>query len=232
LEFFTLAARYEGILANSKSAAQVAGRSPESVKLVGVTKNVGADRLREAFGLGIHDFAENRVQEWDSKVEVLKDLSPRWHFIGHLQTNKVKRVVGEFVLIHSVDSWRLAEALDVEARAKGVVQAILLQVNTSGEPSKFGLAPAELEAMLLRITQELPGIKVNGLMTMAPYTEDPESVRPCFKRLRELRDESANYLPDNARLEHLSMGMSRDYAVAVEEGATLIRVGSGLFGPR
>lgn len=232
MEIFSLAARYEGILANVKAAAKKVGRSPESVLLVGVTKNVGVDRMSEAFRLGVRDFGENRVQEWESKAAALATLSPTWHLIGHLQTNKVKRVVGAVRLIHSVDSTRLAEALDTEARAKDVVQPILLQVNTSGEPSKFGLAPAVVPETLRRIVEQLSHVKVCGLMTMAPFTDTPESTRPCFQRLRELRDESDSYLPADFRLEHLSMGMSRDYAVAVEEGATIIRVGSALFGPR
>lgn len=231
MEISSLAARYEGILATIEAATQKAGRSPESVTLVGVTKNVEVDRMQAAYRLGVHDFGENRVQEWVSKTAALANISPRWHLIGHLQTNKVKRVVGDFLLIHSVDSWRLAEALDEAAREKGLTQAILVQVNASGEPSKYGLPPDELPDVLVRITQELRNLRVEGLMTVAPYADDPESARPFFKRLRELRD-NATYLPAGIRLEHLSMGMSRDYAVAVEEGATLVRVGSALFGPR
>jgi pyridoxal phosphate enzyme (YggS family) len=232
LEIFSLAARYEGILAKVKAAAEKSGRSTESVRLVAVTKNVGADRVSEAFRLGIHDFAENRVQEWVPKAEALKEHNPRWHFIGHLQTNKVKRVVGHVALIHSVDSWRLAEALNEEAVNQGIVQPVLVQVNTSGEPSKYGTTPDELRELLVGVARDLPGLKLSGLMTMAPYTEDPEKARPCFNKLRELRDKSTNYLPQGTRLEHLSMGMSGDYAVAVEEGATIIRIGSGLFGAR
>ncbi|MDB5098156.1 MAG: YggS family pyridoxal phosphate-dependent enzyme [Cyanobacteria bacterium RYN_339] len=232
MEIFSLAARYEGILASVKAAAQKSGRSPESVLILGVTKNVGADRMLEAYRLGIHAFGENRVQEWESKAAALASLAPRWHLIGHLQTNKAKRAVGAFALIHSVDSWKVAETLDREARAAGLVQSILLQVNTSGETSKYGLAPLELQPVLARVRRELPGIQVRGLMTMAPYADDPETVRPCFQRLRELRDESNKHLPVDQQLEHLSMGMSRDFAVAVEEGATIIRIGTGLFGAR
>ena len=232
MEIFSLAARYEGILANVNAATKKAGRSPESVLLLGVTKNVGTDRMAEAFRLGIRDFGENRVQEWETKVAQLAELSPRWHFIGHLQTNKVRQVVGNAVLVHSVDSWRLASAVDAQARSRDLVQGILVQVNTSGEPSKQGLSPAELPAVLRRIHQELPGVRLEGLMTMAPYTADPEETRPFFKRLRQLRDESNAHLPADRAMAHLSMGMSRDYAVAVEEGATIIRVGSALFGAR
>lgn len=200
--------------------------------VLAVTKNVSADRMQEAYGLGMHAFGENRVQEWESKAAALASLAPRWHLIGHLQTNKVKRAVGAFELIHSVDSLRLAAALDEAARAASLVQAILLQVNTSGETSKYGLAPAELQPTLATVRRDFPGIKVAGLMTMAPYAEDPETVRPCFQRLRELRDESNKHLPADQQLEHLSMGMSRDFAVAVEEGATIVRIGTGLFGAR
>jgi len=226
LEISSLAARYEGILANVKDATKKSGRSPESVLLVGVTKNVAADRLAEAYHLGIQDFGENRVQEWLPKAATLEKLSPRWHFIGHLQSNKVKKVVGACVLVHSVDSWHLAHALDEEARSRGLVQPVLLQVNITGEATKHGIIPADVPAVLGRIQQDLPGVQVQGFMTMAPHANDPEAARPTFRYLRELRDATSPALP------HLSMGMSGDYTVAVEEGATLIRVGSALFGPR
>lgn len=204
-------------------SARKVGRSPESITLVAITKYVDVDRMAEAYDLGLRDFGESRVMDAVRKRDELSSLSLKWHFIGHLQTNKVKRVVGDF-LIHSVDSWKLAEALHREATARDLVQPILVQVNTSGEPSKYGFSPDETPTMVARIVRELPSLSLCGLMTMAPRSEDPEAVRPFFRRLRELRDAIG------PPLEHLSMGMSQDFPIAVEEGATLIRIGSALFG--
>lgn len=216
-------------MARVSDAARTAGRSPESIRLVAVTKYATTERMTEAYAAGIREFGENKLQDALPKLAALSHLAPRWHFIGHLQTNKVKRVVGPFGLIHSVDSWKLAEALSREAVAKGLVQPILIQVNTSGETSKYGMTPAEVPAVLGRIARELPGVVVQGLMTMAPHDSDPEVARPCFRKLRELRDACNEELPADARMEHLSMGMTQDFTVAIEEGATLIRIGSGLF---
>ena len=213
------------------SAARV-GRSPEDVTLVAVTKGVDVSRMKQAYDLGIREFGESRIQEVLPKRSELSNPSLRWHFIGHLQTNKVKRVVGDFLLIHSVDSFRLAEALNREAVALGQVQPILLQVNVSGETSKHGIAPDETPVFVERVTRELPGLQVKGFMTMAPYHPEMEAARPHFRRLRELRDDIAKSAPEGVTLDHLSMGMSQDYPVAIEEGATLIRIGSALFGPR
>lgn len=204
-------------------AALKVGRSPESITLVAITKYVDVARMNEVYDLGVRDFGESRVQDAVRKLDELSSPSLRWHFIGHLQTNKVKRVVGDF-LIHSVDSWKLAEALHDEAAARGLVQPILVQVNTSGEPSKYGFTPDETPTVVERIVRELPSLSLRGLMTMAPKSDDPEVVRPFFRRLRELRDAIG------PPLEHLSMGMSQDFPIAVEEGATLIRIGSALFG--
>lgn len=215
----------------TESAARV-GRSPEDITLVAVTKGVDVPRMQQAYDLGIREFGESRIQEVLPKRSELSSPSLRWHFIGHLQTNKVKRVAGEFSLIHSVDSFRLAEALNREAIARGRVQPVLLQVNVSGETSKHGIAPDETPVFVERVARELPGLQVKGFMTMAPYHPEMEAARPHFRRLRELRDELARRAPDGVSLEHLSMGMSQDYPIAVEEGATLIRVGSALFGPR
>jgi len=231
LEIFSLAARYEGILDRIKAAASLAGRSPEPIRLMAVTKTVDETLVSEAHHLGMRDFGESRVQEAVPKQAALSDLDARWHFIGHLQTNKVKRVVGTFSLIHSVDSYRLAEALSREATARDIVQPILVQVNIAGEARKHGLTPDETPTVLDRIVKELPGVTIQGLMMMAPYAADPEATRPYFKRLRQLRDQCVSHLADKWPLEILSMGMSQDYEVAVEEGATIIRIGSGLFGP-
>jgi hypothetical protein len=232
LERDSLDTRYQRITERIAEACQKVGRPFESVTLVAVSKHVSLDLMLEATRLGIRDFGESRIQEVLPKMSQLPDQALRWHFIGHLQTNKVKRVVGEFLLIHSVDSWKLAEALSREAAALGLVQPILVQVNTSGELSKYGMTPDATPALVERIVSELPGVQVQGLMTMAPHAEDPETARPFFRRLRELRDELAGRLPKGVSLNHLSMGMSDDFAVAVEEGATMIRIGTGLFGAR
>ena len=210
-------------------AAQRVGRSPESIRLVAVTKHASIPTMAEAHAAGIRDFGENKVQDALPKLSALAHLGLRWHFIGHLQTNKVKRVVGAFELVHSCDSVKLAEALSREAVARGLVQRILVQVNTSGETSKYGMTPEEVPEAVGRIARELPGVVVQGLMTMAPYDTDPEVARPCFRKLRQLRDRCNADLPADARMEHLSMGMTQDFTVAIEEGATLIRIGSGLF---
>lgn len=232
MESVSLATRYRHITDRIAEACYKAGRSTESVRLVAVSKYVPIEVMSEAVSLGLRDFGESRLQEAFPKMAEWPDLSVRWHFIGHLQTNKVKRVVGAFALVHSVDSWKLAEALSREATEQGIVQPILIQVNTSGEPSKYGMTPNATPALLERIVSELPGVQVQGLMTMAPHAEDPETARPFFRRLRELRDELSGRMQSGVSLEHLSMGMSGDYAVAVEEGATMVRVGTGLFGAR
>ena len=231
LESTSLDARYRQVKARVAAACHKVGRSVESVRLVAVTKYVSAETMAEAYGLGMRDFGESRIQEVLPKRAQLSNLALRWHFIGHLQTNKVKRVVGDFLLIHSVDSWRLAEALSREAESRGLVQPILVQVNTSGEPSKFGTAPDATPELIARIASELPGVQLQGLMTMAPHAEDAEAARPYFRKLRELRDE-IQAQQKGVSLTELSMGMSGDYPVAVEEGATIIRIGTGLFGAR
>jgi pyridoxal phosphate enzyme (YggS family) len=197
--------------------------------LVAVTKHASPEAMRAVWALGVHRFGESKVQDALTKIAELAPLAPEWHFIGHLQTNKVKRVVGAFALVHSVDSWRLAEAIDEEAVSRGLVQPILVQVNTSGETSKYGVSPEEAPEVIGQMVRDLRGVEVRGLMTMAPRSEDPEDARWCFRRCRELQESLASSLPNGRRVNQLSMGMSQDFTVAVEEGATLIRIGSGLF---
>lgn len=228
MESTSIEANFRRTQAAFKASVDRANRSPESVRLIAVTKHATLAQMQEAHSLGIRDFGENKVQDALSKLPQLAHLAATWHFIGHLQTNKVKRVVGTFALVHSVDSWRLAEALSREAVAQGLVQPILIQVNASGERSKYGMAPGEALQEIGRIVRDLPGVEVHGLMTMAPYDSAPEAARPCFRRLRELRD-ACRELPSGARIAHLSMGMTQDFKVAIEEGATMIRIGSGLF---
>lgn len=204
------------------AACRRAGRSPDEVTLVGVSKGVPAQRVAEAHAAGLQDVGENRVQEAAAKIEALaaQGVRPRWHLVGHLQTNKAKTVTGLFAILHSVDSVRLAQALSRRAREP---LPILLEVNVAQEASKFGFTPQEV-ASALRSIVDLPNLDVRGLMTIAPQTDQPESVRPVFQRLRELRDELG--------LRELSMGMTNDFEVAIEEGATMVRVGRAIFGER
>jgi hypothetical protein len=177
--------------------------------------------------LGVRDFGESRVLEALRRIEALKGLGARWHMIGHVQTKKSSKVIGAFDLVHSLDSVRLAEALEAAAANSGVNLSVLVEVNVSGEPTKAGFAPAELGPALEKISG-MKSLLVDGLMTMAPIAADPERTRPVFAQLRELRDRFARAVP-GIELRRLSMGMSQDFEVAVEEGADLIRVGSALF---
>jgi len=203
-------------------AAQRAGRSPAEITIVAVTKGLTAQAIEAALEAGIRHIGENRVQEAREKIARLSNLQPcpTWHMVGHLQTNKVKTAVEIFDIIHSIDSLRLAEALS--GRARNTVP-VLLQVNISGEEPKSGFSEAELPKAAEDVAR-LSMLKVKGLMTIAPLVSDPEEVRPIFRRLRELRD--------SLGLEHLSMGMSDDFEVAVGEGATMVRIGRAIFGER
>ncbi|MBN1517539.1 YggS family pyridoxal phosphate-dependent enzyme [Candidatus Sumerlaeota bacterium] len=205
-------------------ACERAGRDPHDVRLVAVTKNHGAERVSQALDAGCGAFGENRVQEAQEKIPRLPPAE--WHLIGHLQRNKARLAVQLFHMIHSVDSERLARALSQAAESEGRSIEILLQVNVSGEESKFGAEPEQVEA-LARTALGLPGLRVRGLMTMAPYSDDPEDARPVFRGLRELRDQLRQ--KGLEQLRELSMGMSGDFETAIEEGATLVRVGSAIF---
>ena len=206
------------------AACRRAGRSPDEVTIVGVSKGFSASAVVAAYEAGLSDVGENRVQEAAAKVAAAtaQGARPRWHLVGHLQRNKVKTALGLFDIIHSVDSLRLAEAVGRGAGARAPV-SVLLEVNVAGEESKFGLAPDEVAVVLAR-ARALPNLDVLGLMTVAPLAADAEEVRPVFRRLRELGK--------SLGLRHLSMGMSDDFEVAVEEGATLVRIGRAIFGPR
>jgi pyridoxal phosphate enzyme (YggS family) len=203
-------------------ACEKAGRSRGEVTLVVVTKTIAPAQIEAAFHAGIRHFGENRIQEAVAKLPLLANLGsrPTWHLVGHLQTNKAKTALELFDIIHSVDSVKLAEVLS--RRAERTVP-ILLEVGIAGEESKFGFAEEELAPAIKQISQ-LPNLEVKGLMTVAPWVEDQEEVRPVFRRLRQLRD--------SLGLEHLSMGMTDDFEVAIEEGATMVRIGRAIFGPR
>lgn len=205
-----------------RSAAERAGRQPEDVTLVAVSKTVEPERLEAALVAGQTLFGESRVQEAKVKIPLIAARA-HWHMIGHLQTNKARDAVALFDVIHSVESVKLAAELSKWAERAGKAQAILLEVNVSGEASKFGLKPEDLESTLTEINK-LPRLEVQGLMTIAPVAEEVEKARPYFRRLRELRDA--------LNLRELSMGMTHDFEVAIEEGATLVRIGAAIFGER
>ncbi len=211
-------------------AATRSGRSADDVTIIAVTKTVPIERIALAYELGLKVFGENRVQEARAKVAALPYPLIHWHLIGHLQTNKVARAVELFDLIHSVDSLHLAEALERSAAKRERTVSVLLQVNVSGEASKEGVSPAELPE-LAEGARRLPHLRVQGLMTIAPETDQPEEVRPVFRRLRELRDDLRERFPHGS-WDALSMGMSNDFLVAIEEGATMVRIGRAIFGER
>jgi pyridoxal phosphate enzyme (YggS family) len=203
-------------------ACERSRRSPDEITLVAITKGFEVPVIKTAFDSGIRDFGENRVQEAEGKIAQLADLKPAvtWHMVGHLQSNKAKIAVELFDIIHSVDSVRLAEILNRRAQK---TLPVLLEVNVSGEATKSGFSVCELAAAVKTIKQ-LPNLKLMGLMTVAPAAAEPEAVRPVFRKLRELRD--------SLGLKHLSMGMTDDFEVAVEEGATMLRIGRAIFGER
>jgi len=208
--------------------AERAGRDPDGIRLVLVTKTVEPPRVLEAYQTGERDFGENRVQEWQEKKDVLpKDI--RWHLIGHLQTNKVKHVIGQIALIHSLDRLELADAIEKYAKTKGIAEVpCLVQVNMSGEESKFGLDPARVEEFVRQMSSR-SSIKILGLMSIGPLTEDEGRVRECFRKTRELREDLKKKL-SQYDWDVLSMGMSADYKIAIEEGSTMLRIGSRVFG--
>jgi pyridoxal phosphate enzyme (YggS family) len=212
------------------AAAKRAGRAPSSVRLVTVTKTVDHERIRQAVSAGAAILGENRVQEAKEKIEALGNIA-HWHLIGHLQTNKAKYAVRLFDLIHSVDTLELAKELDKQAAKTGKVQDILIEVNIAGEASKAGMAVKGVPA-LVRETARLKHLRVRGLMTMPPYSENAEDSRPYFRVLRELTEALAQENIPGVSLQELSMGMSGDFEVAIEEGATLVRVGAAIFGER
>ena len=213
-------------------AAKRAGRDPSGVRLLAVTKEQSDATVAKGIQAGMTLLGENKVQEASGKIEALgRKNGLEWHFIGRLQKNKVKFIFDLFDLIHSVDSLALAEAIHKKAQKIGSCMPILLQVNISGEKSKLGINPLDLPREIRKFAK-LEGVKISGLMTIPPFDRDPETSRPYYARLRELRDTCSSLNIPRICLDELSMGMSNDYEVAIEEGATLVRVGTGLFGPR
>lgn len=223
-----LGANFLAVQQRIEAACARAGRDPAGVALVAVSKGQPPEKIRAAAELGHRLFGENRVQEARAKVEQCPG-GVRWHLIGHLQSNKCRHAIELFEMIESVDTLALSQELSKWAQKEAKTVPVLLEVNVAGEATKFGFKPDEvLEA--LGAINALPKMEIHGLMTVAPWTPEPEKVRPIFRRLRELKTECENVL--GAPLPHLSMGMSGDFEVAIEEGATLVRIGTALFGPR
>jgi len=222
----SLQANLEAVRQAITSSAQRASRDPSAVTLVAVTKTVAVERIREAITLGLRIFGENRVQEALPKMDEIGPANIDWHLVGHLQTNKIKFLEGRFQMVQSVDSAGLAEALD--RRLQSALD-VLVEVNVAEEPQKTGALPADLPA-IARTVAAAGHLRLRGLMTIAPMVSDAEQVRPIFRRLRSLRDKTSQEL--GMPLPVLSMGMTDDYPIAVEEGATMLRLGRALFGPR
>jgi len=216
------------------AAAQHAGRDANTITLMAVSKTFPVEAIREAYAAGIRVFGENRVQEFVGKMDSLRDLGEaRWHMIGHLQSNKAGKAAEVFHAVDSVDSLKLAEKLDDAAKSAGKKLAILIEVNVGGEAAKSGVGPetAELDS-LLSAASRLEHLEIRGLMTIPPYTEDLQAARPYFRKLRELRDRIAARNWGGVSMETLSMGMSHDFEIAIEEGSTCVRVGTAIFGTR
>jgi PLP dependent protein len=223
-----LADNLEKVQQRIRAACGRAGRGPESVTLLAVTKNHPPEVIQAAAKLGLNLFGENKVQEAKAKIPLCPGHL-RWHFIGHLQSNKCRDAVGLFKMIQSVDSLPLAREINQRAEQAARTIPVLLEVNVAGEASKFGYRPEQLLADLKSLNA-LPRIEIHGLMTVPPWSAEPERTRPYFKQLRELKERAEAVL--GAPLPHLSMGMSGDFEIAIEEGATMVRIGTDLFGPR
>lgn len=215
---------------NICEACKRAGRAREEVTLIAVSKTKPVDMLQEVYDEGIRHFGENKVQELCGKVDELpSDI--KWHMIGHLQRNKVKYIVDKVELIHSVDTYRLAEEINIQAKKKNIIVPILVEVNIAGEESKFGTSEEDA-ILLVEEISKLENIRIKGLMTIAPYVVDSEENRLFFRKIKQLSVDITNKNIHNVAMEILSMGMTGDYAVAIEEGATMVRVGTGIFGER
>ena len=230
----SVAENIERIREQIDSAVKRAGRTASEVTLMAVSKTFPVDSIREAYRAGIRVFGENRVQEFAGKVDALQDLSDaEWHMIGHLQTNKAAKAAELFSAVDSVDSLRLARKLNEAAAQLSKKLPVLIELNVGGEAAKTGLDPEspELEAILSAAPQ-LEHLAIRGLMTVPPFTDDPQQARPFFRKLRELRDQIAKRHLPSASMDVLSMGMSHDFEIAIEEGSTCVRVGTGIFGER
>jgi hypothetical protein len=229
-----VASNISHILEQVAAAARRSGRGPAEVSLMAVTKTQPSERIREAYAAGLRLFGENRVQEFAGKARALQDLADaRWRMIGHLQTNKAAKAVEMFSAVDSVDSLRLAERLNAAAGALGKKISVLIEINVGGEAAKSGVAAESAELQeLLHGAAGLEHLEFQGLMTVPPFSDDPQQARPYFRKLRELRDRIATRHLPGVGMQVLSMGMSHDFAVAIEEGSTCVRVGTAIFGER
>ena len=227
----TVRTRINQVRQRIAGAAQACGRQPSDIRLVAVAKTWPADAVAAAAAAGVTEIGENYIQEAREKYELLRQTPLTWHFIGHLQTNKAKYAARMFDLIHTVDSWRLALELDRCSRKLERIQAVLIQVNVAGEKTKSGVPP-EKALPLARELAALECVQVQGLMTMPPYFNEPQRVRPFFAELRRLRDRIREQALPNVRMHELSMGMTGDFEAAIAEGATLLRIGTAIFGER
>ena len=215
---------------NIKAEVESCKRDADSVKLIAVTKTYGVDVINEAIDCGVSDIGENRVQEIMEKYDFVKPV--RWHLIGHLQKNKVKYIIDMVELIHSVDSFELAKEINRQAQKHNKIQRILLEVNVSGEESKFGILPSECEDLCRSIAESFPNVKIEGLMTVAPFTDDQTVLTEVFDGLKTLSERIAEKQIENVDMSELSMGMTNDYCLAIRNGSTMVRVGTGIFGKR
>lgn len=222
-----IVANLTNIKENIKKAAESANRRPSDITLVCVTKQVPVEFIKEAVNAGITVIGENRVEEARAKWGKLPE-GIQWHMVGHLQTRKVKEAVNMFSLIHSVDSVRLAEEIDKRSHTAGKIQDILIEVNVSGEESKYGFKPSEVIPAVKKMNK-FPNIRIMGLMTMAPFVDDPEFTRPVFKGVIRLKDEIISHNIPNVQMKYFSMGMTQDYMAAIEEGANMVRIGTAIF---
>lgn len=211
-------------------ACKRAGRARDEVTLIAVSKTKPVEMLEEIYNNGIRDFGENKVQEMCGKMDVLP-TDIKWHMIGHLQRNKVKYIIDRVCLIHSVDTYRLAEEINIQAKKRGIIVPILVEVNIAGEESKFGTSASDA-ILLVEEISKLENIRIQGLMTIAPYVDNPEDNRLYFRKIKQLSVDITNKNIDNVSMKILSMGMTGDYEVAIEEGSTMVRVGTGIFGER
>jgi pyridoxal phosphate enzyme (YggS family) len=226
-----IASNLAAVRGRLEQAARAAGRDPSSIRLVAVSKTFPPEAVRAAFAAGQVDFGENRVQEALQKIRETAELHTRWHLVGHLQSNKARKVAGPFAYVHSIDSLDLLRTVDKAALESRSAPKLLIQVDLAGEATKFGAPQADVPA-LVDAAGGLQAAELVGLMILPPYAEDPEASRPWFRRLRELRDGLVAAGAPPERLRELSMGMSHDFHVAVEEGATIVRVGTAIFGSR
>ncbi|SHI22625.1 YggS family pyridoxal phosphate-dependent enzyme [Pollutimonas bauzanensis] len=231
-EASSIASRLAQVQDRIRAAALRAGRAPDAVALLPVSKTFGEEAIREAVRIGIHRFGENKAQEIRSKYAPLADCHIDWVMIGHLQTNKAKDIARMAAEVQSLDRMELAIALDRRLQLEGRAMDALVQVKTSTEPSKYGLPPEELPAFLRRLARETPALRVRGLMTLAINAPSQDAVRACFRTLRELRDQAQNEAIEGVDLSRLSMGMSGDFEIAIEEGSTEVRIGTAIFGGR